>query len=246
MKINLKQILTDLLMLVFLFNGIEAKASGAQCSKVFETLKPEAIANSSNKSIKKFPPEILIKIQKTRPDIFAAIKSREQKFLISRNELVEKEFYREKLEKFDNVGDPFEPVTLFRGLDSETISLDFLGEKGLIWTSEKIEDVLPYALQGFESRLEQVFILKIVVPRFMIYKRSGWPVLRFEEVQNLAPFIEKLAVIPYDKKITTFIYNNPGEEKKLANFIKKYFTGFFTFKHSYWKEPAAVGDYVEN
>lgn len=182
---------------------------------------------------------------KDRPDIADSISQQDPKLLKSKPEILGKHFVRENLKKyFPNEPNSTDPVTLYRGVDAETLATDYFGEKSLVWGSQDITDVLPYSL-GNSQNLKRVFILKIIIPKYMVYERSGWPVLRYEDVLDLAPFIAKVVVIPVTDRLSRFIDRHPGETNKLINFVEKNYPGLIDETSWRWKPLKSIKQYLE-
>ena len=149
------------------------------------------------------------------------------------------DFVREFLPKFfSDTGPSSEQtafVNLYRGINSETIVPRFVGEKRLIWTTTKIDEALQYALSSRTENLERVFVLKMTMPKSLVYQRSGWPVLRDEDIANPELFITSVASLRLTKKLKFFLRRHMGEQRLLLEYIKKEYPGFLEEKSGHWK-----------
>ena len=180
------------------------------------------------------PETLLDQLSVSREDVILAIAQRNKKMVQTRNDLLPKNFARENLKPyFDKTHDPFSFVTLFRGLDDVLLDFQFSGEKNLIWTSLSFEDALTYALNT--SPGERAFIIKMSVPKFMVFERSGWPVLRFEDVPDLRPFVEKVAAIPIGKTLFDTIEHAQGDDHRLINLVRRTNPSLFNEESRLWK-----------
>lgn len=186
------------------------------------------------------------KLIKDRPDVAEALIQNNPRLMKSNSEAVSESFLRAKLKKyFIEEPDSIEPVVLYRGIDAESISTSFIGEGKLIWTSRNIKDALDYSL-GNSTGLKRVFILKIIVPKYMVYERSGWPTLRYEDVIDLAPFIAKVAVIPVTASLNNFIDRHRGESDKLRRFVEKNYFGLLEGTSRHWRRLEDIRLFVQS
>ncbi|GIL18290.1 MAG: hypothetical protein BroJett040_20410 [Oligoflexia bacterium] len=205
--------------------------------------KCEGVFRAKYEVLAQYPAEVLNNIRNLRPDVYAAILMKKSDLLITQE--LDEDFYRENLKKYFH-GNAFEPVTLYRGIDAKTLSLNFFGEKGLVWTSEKIEDVLMYALSGVHRDSERMFIFKIVVPRFLVYSRSTWPVLRYEDVVDLTPFVQGVAVIKNSTKLANFVEKHAGLQEEISAFFRKKYPGLLEGASRDWKSGDELAPYFKN
>ena len=148
-------------------------------------------------------------------------------------------FFREFLPKyFSDQGtssDQTAFVNLYRGINSDTIVPNFVGEKRLIWTTTKIDEALQYALNSTIENLERVFVLKMTVPKTLVYQRGGWPVLRYEDIVDPERFITRVASIRLTKKLKLFLRRHMGEEGLLIEYVQNVYPGFLEEKSGHWK-----------
>lgn len=183
-----------------------------------------------------FPAHVAAKIKASRPDVYQALSEKNEKHL--RTIELEQNFVRERLKKFFPRKEAFEPVVLYRGIDREDLVYNFAGEKNLIWTSDNRHYALEYAWQGLLNRAEQVIVLKIVVPKFLVYERSGWPVLRREDVPDLFIFADKITFLKRNKKLLEVLQDHAGEPEIILNYLQRSNPGLFNDNSPAWVKPA--------
>lgn len=150
-------------------------------------------------------------------------------------------FLRENLNPFFS-SNLWKPVKLYRGVDQAEISAKMEGEKLLIWTSQHLSDTIPYALTNSNSKTG--LILQFEVPRFLVRERSGWPVLRFEDVPDIRPFLERVGVIRISQALRSTIERFPGDKNAYQRAIEKQAPGFFNGFGKSWSTGKAKDQFI--
>ncbi len=135
-----------------------------------------------------------------------------------------------------------EVVTLYRGLPEENFSPTHLGEDFLIYTSFSLEDAISYASQFADSLRRggrrRVLVLKLKVPKSLVYKKSSWPVLRLEDVPHLGTYLEAVGVIKLTRSLSDFVARHPGEDELLMGFFRRTQPLFLEGAGRNWQNPS--------
>ncbi|HLD99017.1 MAG TPA: hypothetical protein VJB59_02095 [Bdellovibrionota bacterium] len=200
-----------------------------------------------------YSPWISSQIDSQRPDVANAVFAIKAKklnpYITHSPESLPKGFYRENLKPYFKTR-LWEPVTLYRGIDHDFLTFDFVGEKRLIWTSEKLEDAIEYAgasaTEMRKAKKPHALLIKIEVPRFLVYERSGWPVLRLEDIPDLKPFVRGASKLRLDQATTNFFENHPGEGTEVLRYLKNKQPGIFEETGDQWVPGAALQNIEEH
>lgn len=190
-------------------------------------------ASTSAKAFRGYAKHVVAKLKAQRPDVVQALETRDVKALQVDKKVLERWFLRERLPPLFKDGDPFEPVTLFRGVDTGELSPKFWGEKRLLWTSTSAEDVVGYAMSHAKPG-SSVAIVKYTVPRFMVHERSGWPVLRAEDVVDQTPFIHSVAKVKVGWDLSEFLRVNAGRTREVREHLQEVLPGLLEGTSKQW------------